>query len=281
VVQQYVAGDEWVVDTVSADGEHKALALWRYDKGRANGAPFVYFSDELRPMEGAKERALIDYAFEVLDALGWRWGPCHMEIKLAPNITPVPRTLGMSASSLSMASDAASQANGGSTTMCDNDASAPTLTPVLIEINAGRWNGVDFQRLCATSMGHDAYEAVLDAYLSRDAWEATPRAPPTSLRKHARLVKLVSSVSGKLSRDPSEMHAEALARMPSLTRFEPEPNTAGAHIDVTVDLATCAGFAYLQHADEQTIAADYQNLRELQPSLFEVTPVLSDAAIEF
>ena len=35
-------GAEWVVDSVSRGGQHKVVALWRYDKGSANGAPFVY-----------------------------------------------------------------------------------------------------------------------------------------------------------------------------------------------------------------------------------------------
>jgi hypothetical protein len=34
------------VDTVSREGKHKAVAVWRYDKGEANGAAFVYFGAE-------------------------------------------------------------------------------------------------------------------------------------------------------------------------------------------------------------------------------------------
>ena len=269
VVQQHVGGDEWVVDTVSANGEHKALALWRYDKGRANGAPFVYFSDELRPMEGAVERALIGYAFDALDALGWRWGPCHMEIKLAPNIPPGrrDRERDLGESDVQTGAEASDEQAGADARAADGTL---PLTPVLIEVNAGRWNGVDFQQLTSLCTGYDAYEATLDAYLDDDAWADTPRLPPTSLRGHARLVKLVSSVAGTLRRDPAEAHAEALAAMPSLMRFEPEPSSVGEHVDLTVDLASAAGFAYLLHADEATLTADYQTLRELQPRLFDV-----------
>ena len=142
---------------------------------------------------------------------------------------------------------------------------------MLIEVNAGRWNGVDFQEMVSGSTGRDAYEATLDAYLDARAWAAIPRVPPMSLRRHARLVKLVSSVSGTLRREPAEVHAKALAAMPSLVRFEPTPDTVGAHVSLTVDLATCAGFAYLQHEREDVIAADYKALRELQPRLFDVT----------
>ena len=39
----------YVVDSVSRAGEHKVVALWRYDKGDVNGAPFVYFGAELMP----------------------------------------------------------------------------------------------------------------------------------------------------------------------------------------------------------------------------------------
>jgi hypothetical protein len=57
---------------VSCKGEHKVVALWRYDKGETNGAPFVYYSAELMAAGGAAEGALMDYACTVLDALGWR-----------------------------------------------------------------------------------------------------------------------------------------------------------------------------------------------------------------
>lgn len=62
VVQELLDGDEWIVDSVSRDGEHKIVALWRYDKGPANGAPFVYFCAELMAGSGEAESALMDYA---------------------------------------------------------------------------------------------------------------------------------------------------------------------------------------------------------------------------
>ena len=61
--QEYLRGDEYVVDTVSRDGEHKVVALWRYDKRAANGAPVVYFGMELIALgqdEIAAEPRLVD-----------------------------------------------------------------------------------------------------------------------------------------------------------------------------------------------------------------------------
>ena len=81
LLQEYLAGEEWVVDTASRDGEHKAVALWRYSKGPANGAPFVYRYDEPMPAAGETEARLVEYALGALEAVGWRWGPCHIELK--------------------------------------------------------------------------------------------------------------------------------------------------------------------------------------------------------
>ena len=47
LVQEWIEGVEYAVDTVSRDGEHKVTAMWRYDKRPVNGGPFVYFCTEL------------------------------------------------------------------------------------------------------------------------------------------------------------------------------------------------------------------------------------------
>jgi hypothetical protein len=38
LLQEALQGEEWVVDTISQGGEHKVMAIWRYEKGEANGA---------------------------------------------------------------------------------------------------------------------------------------------------------------------------------------------------------------------------------------------------
>jgi len=225
LMQEFVEGDEWVVDMVSRDGEHKALALWKYDKREANGAPFVYFSDEVRGAEGETEAKLIAYAAAALDALQWRWGPVHIELK-----------------------------------------ACPTGEVKLVEVNAGRWNGVDFKMLADVCTGFNAYDATLDAYVDEQAWDAVPSAPPAQLRGHGRLVKLVSSVSGTLAGLCAEATDE-ISNLPSLVLFEPAAEV-GERIEQTIDLRTCAGYAHLLHGDEEVIQADYARIQALQPELF-------------
>ena len=80
LVQEFLAGKEYVVDKVSMDGEHKLTAIWQYDKRPCNGANFVYFGMKLMSAESAMAQALVAYSSQVLDALGIRQGPSHMEV---------------------------------------------------------------------------------------------------------------------------------------------------------------------------------------------------------
>lgn len=223
-MQELLDGDEWAVDIVSRDGRHKVVALWRYDKGPANGAPFVYFCDELMPVAGPRERAICAYAGSALDALGWRWGPAHLEVR--------------------------DGARG----------------PVLVEANAGRFNGVDFLPLTSRCLGCSFYGAAIDAFCDGAAWEALPPAPPARLAAAGRLVKLVSHVEGTLR---ALRHQEELRALPSLLRYSPKYTEPGQPIALTVDLGSVAGFVLLSGPREQ-VDTDYRALQAMQPSMFEV-----------
>lgn len=227
VLQALLLGKEFVVDVVSRAGEHKAVALWKYSKGERNGAPFVYDYDELYPCRGPAEQALVTYAFDTLDALGWRWGPAHVELMYT--------------------------ADG----------------PRLIEVNAGRLNGCDGHggMLLVQACGGTAqHEAFLDALFDETAWDALPIYPAPALAGAARLVKLISPVQGRLRR----VHDAPLQALPSLISIEYEASEPGDHVALTVDLATCAGYALLLHSDEAQVEKDYQVVREAQATLFEV-----------
>jgi biotin carboxylase len=80
LVQEFLVGKEYVVDKVSRDGVHKVVAIWEYDKRPVNGANFVYYGMRLMPSTTEKSQQMIAYADKVLDALGIKEGPSHMEI---------------------------------------------------------------------------------------------------------------------------------------------------------------------------------------------------------
>ena len=62
----------------------QVTAIWEYDKRSANGANFVYFGMRLRSSLGEREKALVAYAKQVVNALHIVQGPSHMEVILTP-----------------------------------------------------------------------------------------------------------------------------------------------------------------------------------------------------
>lgn len=224
---------EWVVDTVSRGGEHKVVALWRYDKGAANGAPFVYFAIEPSGCGDSDSVSgrVASYATRVLDALAWRWGPAHLEV------------------------------------MWMGDARGP----VLVEANMGRWNGEEFRLLADVCFGVNAYDACYAALLADDsdaaAWAEIPHTPPPALRAAAKLVKLVSYARGPLV---EVRHAEAIEELPSVLRVHYAYEDEGDLVRPTVDLNSAAGDVLLVHEDAEVVEADYVALRAMQPTLFAV-----------
>eukprot|EP00743_Colponemidia_sp_Colp-15_P006136 GILK01006595.1.p1 GENE.GILK01006595.1~~GILK01006595.1.p1 ORF type:complete len:424 (-),score=61.67 GILK01006595.1:211-1482(-) len=81
LVQEYLRGTEYVVDTVSLDGRHHVTSYWKYEKKNLNGS-IIYCSIELLPSEGIEQDCLRPYIFKCLDALGVRHGPAHSEVML-------------------------------------------------------------------------------------------------------------------------------------------------------------------------------------------------------
>jgi hypothetical protein len=81
LIQEFADGPEFAVDTIAQDGNIKVVALWKYHKLEANGAPFVYQCSELISSEGAVEQEVCDYCLDVLKVQDLKWGPTHTEIK--------------------------------------------------------------------------------------------------------------------------------------------------------------------------------------------------------
>lgn len=148
LVQEYLRGQEWAVDTVSRDGEAKVVAVWRYDKRQANGAPCVYFGTMLEAAPvGSEARRVADYvAQEVLPALGVKWGPTHTEVILAP--------------------------------AAGREGALPgeAVTPVVVECNC-RWHLANVIPITDVCLGANAVDATLDAFVDPAAWEQLPAMP--------------------------------------------------------------------------------------------------------
>jgi biotin carboxylase len=83
LLQEYLDGkDEYVVDMAIHEGNVYVTDVTLYNKVAFNGAPVVYESEDLLPLDYAEKLGLIDYAKRVVAAVGIRNGGAHMEIKM-------------------------------------------------------------------------------------------------------------------------------------------------------------------------------------------------------
>ncbi|MEV5277451.1 ATP-grasp domain-containing protein [Streptomyces sp. NPDC052811] len=85
LVQSYLKGTEYIVDTVSADGHHYTCGVWQYEKTLLPSGRNIYNRDLLVDPESELVPALTSYLGEVLQALDVRWGPAHAEVIVTPD----------------------------------------------------------------------------------------------------------------------------------------------------------------------------------------------------
>jgi len=139
LLQEFLDGKEYVVDTVSSAGEHKAVALWEYDKVHMHGSAFVYLDDHLyESADGVKEDKLVEYVFQAITALGVQYGPCHAEVMWL---------------------------------YAEN-------RPCLVEVGTRPHGaGGNFPLLCDPVIGYNQLDVTIDAYLAREKFELIPRRP--------------------------------------------------------------------------------------------------------
>lgn len=82
LAQEYLKGTEYYVNSVSHDGVHHTIEIWRYQKRRVPGGDFIYDYDEPVPPDDPHAKTLEAYTYQVLDALEVRYAACHTEVML-------------------------------------------------------------------------------------------------------------------------------------------------------------------------------------------------------
>ena len=264
LVQEFLKGEEFAIDTVSRRGEHKCVANWRYEKKPLNGGDFVYVGTILMedkeiaytiPNDNSSNNinsniekrsfslvdVLNDYAISVLNALEITEGPCHLEVMMTET------------------------------------------GPVLIEANCGRWHVDDFIVLSNLCIGYNAVNVALDACLSnlidildvekepelfqciceaKKRWDAIPIQPQLPYKCHGRILNLWSPTSGILLKTPVRPEVS------SLLRWQPRYSEVGDEVIKTIDLATDAGWCVLAHHNYEQVVKDSNEICRLQENLF-------------
>lgn len=82
LLQEFARGTEFIVNTMSCRGRHMVTDIWRYDKIAVGSKGNAYNYAALVRTPNETEKSLAAYTLEVLDALGFEYGPSHTELML-------------------------------------------------------------------------------------------------------------------------------------------------------------------------------------------------------
>jgi len=142
LIQEFLAGKEYVIDSASRDGVHKVSMVWNEDLRPGNGIFDLYYGFKVMNPEDPKIATIIDYSNKVLDATGLANGAADMEV------------------------------------MWLDDEDAPCLVEINARWTALMWH--DGLRLERAVTGNDQITATINAYLDGEAFNKMPAVPAVS-----------------------------------------------------------------------------------------------------
>ena len=79
LVQERINGEEYIVNTVSCKGKHQVTLIWKYTKIKTPEGAIVYDSSRTVNELSIGEAEMVEYAYDVADAIGIEYGPVHGE----------------------------------------------------------------------------------------------------------------------------------------------------------------------------------------------------------
>lgn len=82
LAQEFLDGDEYFVNTVSRDGKHHTVEIWRYFKTRLPGGNIIYDHNEPLAPDDPVAKTVESYTHQVLDALEVRNWASHTEVMM-------------------------------------------------------------------------------------------------------------------------------------------------------------------------------------------------------
>jgi len=144
LIQEFLQGKEYVVDSVSRDGVHKIVTVWYEDlrSGEPNYPDNLYYGFKMLDPKDWKTKVIMEYANKVLDATGIRNGASDLEIFWL------------------------------------EEEGAPCVVDVNARWTALMWHyGLDLER---ASTGYDQITATANAYLDGNAFNEMPLFPSIS-----------------------------------------------------------------------------------------------------
>jgi len=239
-LQEFLEGDEYIVDTVSRNGKHICVAIWVYTKVRGlSWCPHAIMAQQSKLLQpsGVKQDILVDYVSQVLDAVGLQHGPCHTEVMFTQR------------------------------------------GPILVEVNA-RLHGLQGPRLIEMCTGTSKARYMIDVLVNNGAmfdklYQTGPDRFLYPMLKNCILLNLISSVEGYLQ----ESVKEHILKMELASVVEVLPAVEkGDYLHKSKDLPTLAGNVLMVHESKEQLEADIQRIREAEATLA-LYPVSQNASV--
>ena len=85
LIQEFIEGEEYIVNTVSSEGKHRVTLIWKYSKVKTSDGSIIYDIMETVDELSLGEAEMIEYAYKVADAIGIEYGPIHGEYMIDEN----------------------------------------------------------------------------------------------------------------------------------------------------------------------------------------------------
>lgn len=115
MVQEFLYGQEYIINTVSYNGVHKVIDIWRKFKKIIDNIPISDYSELVSPLEKDYNQ-LQEYVFKVLNALNINYGAGHSEVMIKDRIPILIETAARVTGSVDMS--AATEALGDNQVCC-------------------------------------------------------------------------------------------------------------------------------------------------------------------
>ncbi len=223
LVETFVDGVEYVVNTVSLDGRHLITDMWVYDKRVVLGSTRVCLRVRLLPTDGDVQRLLAEYIGPALDALGLQNGAAHSEVFITDQ------------------------------------------GPVLGETGARLMGGALDPAIFSEALTYTQLDALTDSLVAPDRF-IEHLSDRIETQCAVEIVNFMMDRSGVVVAIPG---LDAIRALPSYRDLIMAVKV-GDTVVPTVDGLTCPGHIILSSTNAEQVERDYEEIRRIEPSLFEL-----------
>jgi len=234
LVQEFLDGEQYLIDSVSNNGKHVLVGIWHFKRQFIRESNSIVIDHcRMLPSEGAEQDILVAYMHSVLDVLDIKFGASHGEVILVRS-----------------------------------DTSPIGLEPCLVEVGA-RMCGAKLPYATQLATGLGVHELVADVLINNgrlheELWSKGYR---YNLKKYTYQVALIVTEEarhgGADASDDGALHFDALKQLRSckgvFTCVERKLD-----LQVTRDVKSSPGLVFLVHSQQSQCEADLEQIRQYE-----------------